>query len=962
MAAADSIIRLKVDSSEFDNKIKSATSGLSRLMDTFKKRDGDISRMDEDVMQYVRSLGKMETASKTAKGSVAELSKAFVELSARYNHLTAEQKNSPFGRELKSSLDQIAERTRKGREELSELGRKIGDTSTSFHGLTLQGTDLKSVLGDLGSRFGVNSGLLSVLTTGTVGLTAAIGGSVAAVAAAAKQWADYNEELMKRDTATTVITGLNGGEAEEVSDAVKAMASTYGVDVKEALNAVNTLMQQFGISSQEALQLTRDGLQGMLLDDAPKLLQMIQQYAPSFRDAGIAADQLVAIIHNSEGGLFTDDNMNAIVMGIKNIRLMTKATSDALAEIGINGQDVTKKLNDGTMTIFEALGLVAGKLQETESGSQSAGQVMQQVFGKQGTAAGTNLAKAIATLNTNLEETRNQTGKLGVEYSELEKANERLQKAMRGAFGVDSVKSFANELKTGVINALASIIEQLEKIRNLTPKPSKNGNGVTGQTFDQLQKSIYNNLIERASWTTNGYVDTGNGLKPNRVRRSVGWNESQQLWMQAGREAQRLQQQEEQARNQVLTIFRPSDQTQSDRPEPKKKTKITTPKGTVSTPKTEEQLNTESIQKLTQEYITATDQRRAAIRKEIAGLQERNKEIQALKDEATGKTKPVVFDISAFPKVSFSEYKKELEALKPQFSLGGISSVISNLQNEIKDAPLGSELYDNLTSRLSDASAFSSIISTALKEGIDLASIGADANLWKKITDNTDGALDTEIDTQLQSIVDKMNEWLDSHDLPKITLDVKTGTLTSLSETGKATSKEWSEAASAVRSVGSALTQIENPAAKVAGIVAEAIATVALGMAKAAANNWHLGTWGWIAAIASGTAAMISTIAAIHSATGYAQGGIVDGNGGGFVGGGSFSGDNIGNVRLNSGELVLNRAQQGNLAAQLDNQQQAVAASRPYLSGEYIYLGLTAWLKRTGRGELVTSNISRRGI
>ena len=43
------------------------------------------------------------------------------------------------------------------------------------------------------------------------------------------------------------------------------------------------------------MSLIRDGMQGMIQGDGPKLLSMIQQYAP-FRDAGVSASQLVAVI------------------------------------------------------------------------------------------------------------------------------------------------------------------------------------------------------------------------------------------------------------------------------------------------------------------------------------------------------------------------------------------------------------------------------------------------------------------------------------------------------------------------------------------------------------------------------------------------------------------------------------------------------------------------------------------
>ena len=100
---------------------------------------------------------------------------------------------------------------------------------------------------------------------------------------------------------------------------------------------------------------------------------------------------------------------------------------------------------------------------------------------------------------------------------------------------------------------------------------------------------------------------------------------------------------------------------------------------------------------------------------------------------------------------------------------------------------------------------------------------------------------------------------------------------------------------------------------------------------------------------------MISTISSIHSATGYAQGGIVQGN--------SYSGDNLmaqgpggEMIGLNAGEVVLNRAQQGNLASQLESASDGYRGTpQARISGEQIYLTLGAYLKRSGRGEILTS-------
>ena len=100
----------------------------------------------------------------------------------------------------------------------------------------------------------------------------------------------------------------------------------------------------------------------------------------------------------------------------------------------------------------------------------------------------------------------------------------------------------------------------------------------------------------------------------------------------------------------------------------------------------------------------------------------------------------------------------------------------------------------------------------------------------------------------------------------------------------------------------------------------------------------------------------IEAISAIDSIIPFAHGGVVHAANG-YVSGTTYSGDQI-PAMLNAGEVVLNRSQAGVLAASL----QAVGQSgegggdgKPYVSGEMIWLGVTNYLNRSGRGEIVTS-------
>ena len=165
--------------------------------------------------------------------------------------------------------------------------------------------------------------------------------------------------------------------------------------------------------------------------------------------------------------------------------------------------------------------------------------------------------------------------------------------------------------------------------------------------------------------------------------------------------------------------------------------------------------------------------------------------------------------------------------------------------------------------------------------------------------------------------------------------------------------KSWSNAGTAISAVGSAMSQIEDPAAKVMATVAQAIATIALTYAKSLEGTFT--PWDWIAGAASGLATMINVISAIHSSTGYAQGGVIKGN--------SYSGDNIGGmvdggaggfVGLNAGEVVLNAAQQRGVASALSEGGNRRIEVFGRLSGETIYLSSDRYTRRTGRGTIMT--------
>lgn len=921
---ATSKLELAVGTGQWDAGLKKAQQALNSFTQSQGGLQQALGKDNEKMIQFVQMMGKIDSTANTAKGQLRDYRNSIEQLSAAFNSLSDAQKKGVEGQTITSALDSLKAKAMEAKQEVERLNVELSGSEFGQFG---------SIIDGIGRKMGVNANLTELLTSKTALMTAGIGASVAAIYKGTEAWTKYNAELSKQDQQTQVITGLNGSEAEHMTDVMRAISDTYKVDFRQAVEAANTLMSQFGVSGSEAIQLIRDGMQGMIQGDGPKLLSMIQQYAPSFRDAGISASQLVAIIHNSEGGIFTDQNMNAIVMGIKNIRLMTKQTSEALAKLGIDGNQMSQQLSNGSLTVFDALKQVASELKNVDSNSKTAGEVMQTVFGRQGAMAGTNLAKAIETLNTNLEETKKQTGELGDAFAELQTANEKLNTAIRDAFSYDGWEQMATGIKAKLVTALADVLQKLAdikaQIQGITPPSKENAeqarlnkrvdevrNASKDEREDIVKKhrSFYSDM-ESFAWRkyNNAQANLKNGVGYYRDERGkpVSYVDESRKYKQAAENYRRYGAEFE---NEVKKITS-QDQTKPQPNAPDANNPKTIIKPTTSV--TAKELNPmqqaqKEISALTEEALTADEERRKVIKEEIADLQKQVEEYKKIQDYVMGK--------GAVAQVSEEKVNKPLS----------VSDMI--VQEREKMGAQQTALDSNI---------FSGILQDSIKNNIDVGTLLDSANL------EIQAGIDVPDETW-QAILDKYNELRAQIGEDPITIDFNSG---KIAEDGKKADKTWKDAASAVQSVGSAFSQIEDPAAKAMGTVMQAIASIALGFAHASEQAGSMGPWAWLAFLAAGAAATATTISTIHSLTGFAEGGIVPGN--------SFSGDNLHTVDygINSGELILNRSQQSTIASALmdaDNARGGYAGA-PYVTGEKIVLGINNYARRSGRGELVFS-------
>ena len=127
---ADSILRLKVESQEYDQKIKRAAEGIQQYAQKCREAGGTLEHLDDGVLEFVQALGQMDTVAKSSRQQLREMSNALTTLTMTYRGLTDEEKASPFGRELANGIKQLTERAGQAQDAMADVQQSIKNASS----------------------------------------------------------------------------------------------------------------------------------------------------------------------------------------------------------------------------------------------------------------------------------------------------------------------------------------------------------------------------------------------------------------------------------------------------------------------------------------------------------------------------------------------------------------------------------------------------------------------------------------------------------------------------------------------------------------------------------------------------------------------------------------------------------------------------------------------------------------
>lgn len=893
---ADSIVRLRVDTKDYDANIKTARQGLLQMEQACRKVGGTFEYVEKAELEYVRALGQMETKSQSVKGKIGELTAAYTDLRAEYNRMTDAEKSSEFGKALNSSLEQMKGRIANNRQEFQNISGEIGNTS--------------GVLDKLSSAFGVNIGQLTKFG-GLVGVaTTALGVAKDAFFASEANVDAWQSTVESAESVyTSFLTAINNGDISGFLSRIDQIVQA----AREAYNELDTLGTMRTVQSpQTSAQQTENERLRMMI-------QTRRYIAPT--------DGRKASMKN--GQLLTDAQVKRIEQQLQG----------GMRKIVVLNQNEIKQTNRAINALYNKAALENGMSQrEFRKGVSSWAEFSKNMEGYK------------KYLDWNKQAFTNYAKQGGRALVNFDKNNPYLKYKKWGTFAVDN--------ENGTYHQLVGLIKQRDQ--------------QMGQTYAQ-QAQGYRAINRAEGITTRGMRGSGHSGG------GAGGGDTE-----ADRAAEQVKKAQQDVADTITKwkagLIKNEDY---DKAMQQAQSKLA-----------DAYLNAANVTgnaKYTQGFKDAAEKASSL----AAGIDYENEQ-QKEAAEAARKLKAAQEKLAAAQEEAGNAQKSGdlgafYQAQKKIKAAGGtvapvnagyfsattanISAYIAHLKEEISKSDIGSDLYNKLTENIADANAFSGVISEMVKNGVQLADIDPQA-LGKRILSG-----ENIEDMDWETIQDALNEKFKEMEVDPIKINLNTGDI-SKDEEGDDGNKEWDKFKDKYGKLTSGLSQVASGLQQV-GIkipdeitrvisVMQGIMTVIQGVetvisifssSTQTANTVAVGLN--TAALAANTAALATN--SVSNFLPFANGGIVGRAAGGMlIPGNSKSGDRLrmpvssgGFIGVNSGELILNAAQQNNLA----NGLQGAAGLRnlqlsAVIHGEDIMLVLDNVEERRGDGEYITAKFA----
>ena len=131
---ADSVVKLRIDSKEYDANIKRAGEALQQYFNRVREGGGTLEHLGEGVLEAVKAMGELGTRADSTRGALRELTQATADMMTQYRGLSDAERSTPLGKAMAESISKMTERAGVMRDAIDDVSSSIQHAASDTRG------------------------------------------------------------------------------------------------------------------------------------------------------------------------------------------------------------------------------------------------------------------------------------------------------------------------------------------------------------------------------------------------------------------------------------------------------------------------------------------------------------------------------------------------------------------------------------------------------------------------------------------------------------------------------------------------------------------------------------------------------------------------------------------------------------------------------------------------------------
>lgn len=519
---ADSVVKLRIDSKEYDANIKRAGEALQQYFNRVRQGGGTLEHLDEGVLEAVKAMGELGTKAESTRGAMRELLQATADLTVQYRGLTDAEKATPLGAAMAESISQMTERAGVMRDAMDDVNASIQHAASDTRGFdqiaggislmtsgfqtavgaaNLFGLEIgnqEKVLTTLASAMSITNGLQTVqnllqsqsalmmgvqaakaaLATAAQTALAAATGSATIAQKAFNVVANANPYVLLATAVTAVATALYAfaSGSDEAEKEAEELAKAQEEAKKKADDARNAFVNASAEAMNSASRLSSLQVAYMNANSEMEKTSILKQAQEQFKKLGIECngvnDAQTLLIKNG-AAVLEMIRLQGTVAALSAVRMEAyKKSFKMLMEngYGVSGAAILAGYNGDVMELDEQITQMQGRLQGLKSSLPMAGNRGGTTRTGSKTKASVEVTQSLTELQLledelkTVENSMKPFGKATDDWKEMNTYAEELRQRIKEINGETPqlVKGLSINSNTGLSQYISMLQEQLQ--------------------------------------------------------------------------------------------------------------------------------------------------------------------------------------------------------------------------------------------------------------------------------------------------------------------------------------------------------------------------------------------------------------------------------------------------------------------------------------------------------------------